>query len=37
MQPFDWKVTKVGNSFRVTLPKELLKQAGLSQGDEIQV
>jgi putative addiction module antidote len=34
---FERKVTKVGNSFGITLPNELLKQVGLVQGDDVQV
>lgn len=31
------KITKVGNSFGVTIPSELLKRAGLKHGDDIQL
>ena len=31
------KITKIGNSLGVTIPNELLKQAGLKQGDDIQL
>ncbi|OEF96849.1 AbrB/MazE/SpoVT family DNA-binding domain-containing protein [Desulfuribacillus alkaliarsenatis] len=31
------KITKIGNSFGVTIPNELLKQAGLKHGDDIQL
>lgn len=31
------KVTKIGNSYGVTFPKELLKEAGISYGDEVKV
>jgi putative addiction module antidote len=34
---FERKVTKIGNSLGITLPIELLKQVGLSQGDDDQV
>lgn len=37
MEQFERKVTKIGNSFGITLPMELLKQVGLSQGDDVQV
>ncbi|MBP1949364.1 AbrB/MazE/SpoVT family DNA-binding domain-containing protein [Virgibacillus litoralis] len=37
MEPFERKVTKVGNSFGITLPNELLKQVGLAHGDDVQV
>lgn len=31
------KITKIGNSFGVTIPNELLIQAGLKHGDDIQL
>ncbi|MDW0113253.1 AbrB/MazE/SpoVT family DNA-binding domain-containing protein [Sporosarcina saromensis] len=31
------KVTKIGNSFGITLPADLLKEAGLSYGDNVQI
>lgn len=34
---YERKVTKIGNSFGITLPSELLKQVGLTQGDDVQV
>lgn len=37
MKQFERKVTKIGNSFGVTLPNELLRQVGLSQGDDVQI
>ncbi|WP_106495672.1 AbrB/MazE/SpoVT family DNA-binding domain-containing protein [Lentibacillus sp. Marseille-P4043] len=37
MEQFERKVTKVGNSFGITLPNELLKQVGLAHGDDVQV
>jgi len=37
MKQFERKVTKIGNSFGITIPIELLKQVGLSQGDDVQV
>ncbi|KEF36375.1 growth regulator [Schinkia azotoformans MEV2011] len=37
MEQFERKVTKIGNSFGITLPIELLKQVGLSHGDDVQV
>ncbi|MDG5789374.1 AbrB/MazE/SpoVT family DNA-binding domain-containing protein [Evansella sp. AB-P1] len=37
MEQFERKVTKIGNSFGITLPAELLKQVGLAQGDDVQV
>jgi antitoxin MazE len=37
MELFDRKITKIGNSFGITLPLELLKQVGLAQGDDVQI
>lgn len=37
MELFDRKITKIGNSFGITLPPELLKQVGLTHGDEVQI
>ncbi|QTN00747.1 AbrB/MazE/SpoVT family DNA-binding domain-containing protein [Sediminibacillus dalangtanensis] len=37
MEQFERKVTKIGNSFGITIPTELLKQVGLALGDEVQV
>jgi antitoxin MazE len=37
LEQFERKVTKIGNSFGITLPTELLKQVGLAQGDDVQV
>lgn len=31
------KITKIGNSYGITIPSELLKHAGLKHGDEIQL
>lgn len=31
------KITKIGNSYGVTLPKELLKEAGISYGENVQL
>ncbi|WNF35268.1 AbrB/MazE/SpoVT family DNA-binding domain-containing protein [Bacillaceae bacterium IKA-2] len=31
------KVTKIGNSFGITLPADLLKQVGLYHGDDVQI
>jgi putative addiction module antidote len=36
LEQFERKVTKIGNSFGITLPIELLKQVGLAQGDDVQ-
>ena len=37
MKQFERKVTKIGNSFGITLPYELLRQVGLAQGDDVQI
>lgn len=37
MKQIERKVTKIGNSVGITLPYELLKQAGLAQGDNVHV
>ncbi|MFE7061616.1 AbrB/MazE/SpoVT family DNA-binding domain-containing protein [Sutcliffiella sp. NPDC057660] len=37
MEQFERKVTKIGNRLGITIPIELLKQVGLSQGDDVQV
>ena len=37
MAQFERKVTKIGNSFGITLPKALLKQLGLNHGDGVQI
>ncbi|RYG72180.1 AbrB/MazE/SpoVT family DNA-binding domain-containing protein [Lentibacillus lipolyticus] len=31
------KITKVGNSYGITFPKDLLKEAGISYGDNVKV
>ncbi|MEN2768901.1 AbrB/MazE/SpoVT family DNA-binding domain-containing protein [Ornithinibacillus xuwenensis] len=31
------KITKIGNSYGITIPKEMLKEAGISYGDNIQI
>ncbi|RIW31362.1 AbrB/MazE/SpoVT family DNA-binding domain-containing protein [Bacillus salacetis] len=36
MEQFERKVTKIGNSYGITLPAKLLKQVGLAQGDNVQ-
>ncbi|SFD68015.1 putative addiction module antidote [Lentibacillus persicus] len=36
MKNFERKVTKVGNSYGITLPSEVLKQLELAQGDALQ-
>ena len=37
MEQIERKVTKIGNSIGITLPPELLRQVGLSQGDDVQI
>ncbi|UFT98518.1 AbrB/MazE/SpoVT family DNA-binding domain-containing protein [Radiobacillus kanasensis] len=37
MGQFERKITKVGNSFGITLPTELLNQVGLAHGDDVHV
>lgn len=37
MAKFDRKVTKIGNSYGVTLPSEVLKEAGLAYGEDVQI
>jgi antitoxin MazE len=31
------KITKIGNSYGVTIPKEMLKEAGTTYGDSVQM
>ena len=31
------KVTKIGNSYGVTIPVDMLKEAGISYGDHVQL
>lgn len=31
------KITKIGNSYGITFPKELLKESGLSYGDNVEI
>ncbi|HLR71790.1 MAG TPA: AbrB/MazE/SpoVT family DNA-binding domain-containing protein [Pseudogracilibacillus sp.] len=37
MEKYRRKVTKIGNSYGVTFPKELLKEAKISYGDNVSV
>lgn len=37
LEQIERKVTKIGNSIGITLPPEILKQVGLTQGDDVQV
>lgn len=34
---FKLKVTKVGNSFRITIPREIMDQMSLHQGDVVSL
>src|SRR5699024_5295112 len=34
---YDRKITKIGNSYGITFPKELLKEAKISYGDKVSV
>ncbi|MUV38612.1 hypothetical protein JNUCC1_02466 [Lentibacillus sp. JNUCC-1] len=31
------KITKIGNSYGITLPKQLLKEANMNYGDQLQM
>lgn len=37
MSKIERKVTKIGNSYGVTVPVDMLKEAGLSYGDNVQL
>ena len=37
MEKYRRKITKIGNSYGVTFPKELLKEAKISYGDNVSV
>ncbi|UII55907.1 AbrB/MazE/SpoVT family DNA-binding domain-containing protein [Cytobacillus spongiae] len=37
MESTERKITKIGNSYGVTLPAWLLERVGLSQGDDVQL
>lgn len=37
MEKIERKITKIGDSIGIKLPPELLKQVGLSQGDDVQI
>lgn len=37
MSKHERKVTKIGNSYGITFPKDLLKEAGISYGDDVQI
>lgn len=35
MSTTERKITKIGNSYGITIPNDLLKQAGLEHGDDV--
>lgn len=37
MRDVERKVTKIGNSYGITVPVEMLKEAGISYGDHVQL
>lgn len=37
MSNIERKVTKIGNSYGVTVPVDMLKEAGISYGDHVQL
>ncbi len=37
MELYERKVTKIGNSYGITIPNELLREVGLARGDDVQV
>ena len=37
MSKIERKVTKIGNSYGITVPADMLKEAGLSYGDNVQL
>lgn len=37
MTKYERKITKIGNSYGITLPKTLLKEANMSYGDNVTV
>ena len=37
MKQYERKVTKIGNSVGITLPNEVLKEAGVGHGDNIDI
>ncbi len=37
MTKYERKITKIGNSYGITLPKRLLKEANISYGDNVTV
>lgn len=37
MSKFERKVTKIGNSYGITISVDLLKESGISYGDDVQL
>lgn len=37
MEIVNRKITKIGNSYGITIPLEILEEVGLKQGDEVQL
>lgn len=37
MSKIERKITKIGNSYGITVPVDMLKEAGLSYGDHVQL
>jgi antitoxin MazE len=37
MNDYERKLTKIGNSYGITFPKEILKEAGITYGDTVQM
>ncbi|MDN6294702.1 MAG: AbrB/MazE/SpoVT family DNA-binding domain-containing protein [Atopostipes suicloacalis] len=37
MNRIERKITKIGNSYGITIPNDLLKKAGLQHGDNVQL
>jgi len=37
MAKYERKVTKIGNSYGITFPKEILKEAGINYGDRVEI
>jgi antitoxin MazE len=37
MDKAERKITKIGNSYGITIPKEMLKEAGITYGDSVQM
>ncbi|MBU5465387.1 AbrB/MazE/SpoVT family DNA-binding domain-containing protein [Virgibacillus sp. MSJ-26] len=37
MKEYERKITKIGNSYGITLPQELLREAGIDYGDRVEI